>query len=112
MCDQQNSAWQKRQKAVALQYNSDEYAPKVAAKGVGKIAEKILEKAKESDVTLHQNAQLVDELYKMDLEQHIPPELYEVVAQVLAFVSDLDRSANKRLKQQLDIGRLRSENND
>ena len=94
-----------RQKAVALQYNPDEHAPKVVAKGAGVIAEKILEEAKDTDVAVYQDAKLVEELTRMDLGQHIPPELYEVVAQVLAFISDLDRNAG--LKQDLDLERLR-----
>lgn len=84
-----------RQKAVALNYNPDEHAPKVVAKGGGVVAEKILEKAEESDIAVYQDAELVNELTKMDLGQHIPPELYEVVAQILVFINDLDHSAGK-----------------
>ena len=84
-----------RQKAVALHYNLDEDAPKVAAKGAGVIAERILEEAKNADVAVYQDAELVNELTRMDLGQHIPPELYEVVAQVLVFISDLDQSAGR-----------------
>ena len=82
-----------RQKAVALKYNPDEHAPKIAAKGAGVIAEKILEEAEKADITVYEDASLVEELTRMDLGQHIPPELYEVVAQVLIFISDLDRGA-------------------
>ena len=85
-----------RQKAVALQYNKDEHAPKVVAKGAGIIAEKILEEAKDTDVVVYQDAKLVEELTGMDLGQHIPPELYEVVAQVLIFISDLDQGEGRR----------------
>jgi len=85
----------KRQKAVALEYNLDEHAPKVVAKGSGVIAEKILENAEAADITVYKDPQLVEELTGMDLGQHIPPELYEVVAQVLIFISDLDHEQSK-----------------
>ena len=85
-----------RQKAVAVQYNTEEHAPKVVAKGAGIVAEKILENAENSEVTVYKDAELVNELTRMDLGQHIPPELYEVVAQVLVFISDLDRDAGRR----------------
>ena len=97
----------KRQKAVAIQYTPEELAPKVVAKGAGVIAEKILEKAEDNDVTVYQDAALVHELTKMELGQHIPPELYEVVAQVLVFISDLDRNAGKAsLAERLGLERL------
>ena len=111
MDDRQNRL---RQKAVALQYNTEEHAPKVVAKGAGVIAEKILGEAKDSDVAVYQDAKLVEELTRMDLGQHIPPELYEVVAQVLVFISELDQSAGRnqerrpsKLEQKLDLERLK-----
>lgn len=85
-----------RQKAVALEYNENEHAPKVVAKGAGVIAEKILEEAKDSEITVYKDAKLVHELTRMDLGEHIPPELYEVVAQVLIFISDLDKGAGPK----------------
>lgn len=100
-----------RQKAVALHYNSDEDAPRVIAKGAGIIAEKILEQAKDTEVKVYQDAKLVEELTRMDLGQHIPPELYEVVAQVLIFINELDRGAGhgaeQKLEQKLDLDRLK-----
>ena len=96
-----------RQKAVALHYNADEHAPRVAAKGSGIIAEKILDEAQKADVTVYKDAELVEELTKMDLGQHIPPELYEVVAQVLVFISDLDRESGRGIHSKLDLDRLK-----
>lgn len=83
-------------KAVALSYSFDEAAPKVVAKGQGFIAQKILENAKNADVPVYEDKELVEELNKIDLGSNIPPELYEVVAQVLVFVSDLDRKEELR----------------
>ena len=97
----------KRQKAVALHYQKDEHAPQVTAKGAGVIADKIIEKAEESDVAVYQDAKLVEELTRMDIGEHIPPELYEVVAQVLTFISELDEEAGKSLKHSIGLERLR-----
>ena len=95
-----------RQRAVALRYNPEEdIAPKILAKGAGIIAEKILESAVESEIYVHQDAALVEDLTKMDVGDSIPPELYDIIAQVLVFISDLDRqetaAAYKRGKQQI-----------
>ena len=86
----------KRQKAVAVRYDPDEIAPKILAKGAGLIAEKILENAQTSDVEIHKDAALVDDLTRMDIGEHIPPELYEAVAQILVFISELDRQETRR----------------
>jgi len=88
-----------RQRAVALQYNPDEMAPKLLAKGVGVIAEKILEKGQDADIPIHKDEALVEDLTRLDLGEHIPPELYEVVAQILVFISDLDRQETMRKKE-------------
>lgn len=86
----------KDKKAVAIKYNSQMVAPKVVAKGQGYVADKIVENAKEANVAIYQNKALVDELEKIDLGLNIPPYLYEVVAQVLVFVSDLDKREEYR----------------
>ncbi|MCL2356318.1 MAG: EscU/YscU/HrcU family type III secretion system export apparatus switch protein [Defluviitaleaceae bacterium] len=80
----------KRKKAIAVRYNPDEIAPKILAKGAGLIAEKILENAQNSEVSVLKDAALADDLTRLDLGEHIPPELYEAVAQILIFISDLD----------------------
>ena len=80
-----------RKKAVALQYRMDYSAPKVVATGSGHMAQKIIDAAKGADVKVHHNPQLVEELAKIDLGAEIPPELYEIVAQILAFIDNLDR---------------------
>jgi flagellar biosynthesis protein len=85
-----------RQKAVAVQYNPDELAPKILAKGAGLIAEKILERAQNSEVTVHKDAALVEDLTRMELGEYIPPDLYEAVAQILVFISNLDKEASHK----------------
>ena len=81
----------KNKKAVALQYRMDYAAPKVVATGAGHMAQKIIDTAKDADVRLHYNPALVNELAKVDVGADIPPELYEIVAQILVFIDDLDR---------------------
>ena len=88
---------EKRKKAVALQYKMDYTAPKVIASGSGHMAQKIIDTAKDSDVKLYQNPALVEKLSKVELGAEIPPELYEIVAQILVFVDDLDRLEAMRL---------------
>ncbi len=86
----------KNKKAVAIKYNKEMISPKVVAKGQGYLATKILQNAKEADVTIYQDKLLVEELDKIDLGLNIPPYLYEVVAQVLLFVGDLDKKQGYR----------------
>lgn len=79
-----------RPRAVALSYNSDTMpAPTVTAYGQGEVAERIIALAKEHGVTIRQDPDLVTLLAQLDIGQTIPPELYAVVAEVLAFVYQL-----------------------
>ncbi|MCR5418580.1 MAG: EscU/YscU/HrcU family type III secretion system export apparatus switch protein [Lachnospiraceae bacterium] len=77
--------------AVALTYDPDTDAPKVIATGKGATAERIIEKAKENKVPIHKDSKLADTLSKLEIGEMIPPELYEVVAEILVFVDQMDR---------------------
>lgn len=81
--------------AVALSYEAGEEAPKVIATGRGVLAEKILDKAKESDVPVYEDEKLAKTLSKLEIGEMIPPELYGVVAEVLVFVDRMDRIRKK-----------------
>ncbi|MGD9056271.1 MAG: EscU/YscU/HrcU family type III secretion system export apparatus switch protein [Desulfobacterales bacterium] len=82
---------EKKSKAVALIYDKDrDAAPKVVAKGRGRVAKKIIETAKAHHVPLVEDENLVQVLEALDLETQIPPELYRAVAEVLAFVYRLN----------------------
>ncbi|MDD4550509.1 MAG: EscU/YscU/HrcU family type III secretion system export apparatus switch protein, partial [Syntrophomonadaceae bacterium] len=82
----------KREKAVALRYDSEQnVAPVVVAKGKGLIAQRIEEIARESGVPLREDNHLVDYLMSLDLYEEIPPELYAVVAEILAFIYRMDQ---------------------
>lgn len=89
---------QKLKQAIALEYNPAEDAPKVVATGRGLLAEKIIEKAKESNVPVHRDDKLADTLSRLDIGEAIPPELYEVVAEILVFVDSMDKLKSKMLK--------------
>jgi flagellar biosynthesis protein len=77
--------------AVAISYSPNDTAPKVVASGKGYLADRIIEKAKEADVPLHKDDKLANTLSKLEIGDVIPPELYEVVAEVLVFVDKLDQ---------------------
>ena len=70
-------------------------APTILATGKGELAEKIIEKAKESDVPLYKDNKLAATLSKLEIGDTIPPELYEVVAEILVFVDDMDKLRSK-----------------
>ncbi|MSS63992.1 EscU/YscU/HrcU family type III secretion system export apparatus switch protein [Velocimicrobium porci] len=85
----------KNKTAVALTYNPNEEAPKIIATGKGYLADKILNKAKENSIPVHQDSKLANTLSKLDIGEYIPPELYDVVAEVLVFVDNMDRIKGK-----------------
>ena len=79
-------------KAVALGYDrAEDEAPRVLAKGQGFVAEKIQALALEHDIPVMQDAQIIDNLTKIELNQEIPEELFAAVAQILAFIYKLDQ---------------------
>lgn len=88
-------AEQKKKKAVALMYDPTDTAPKVIASGQGAIAERILDRAKESDVPTYVDKGLAETLLKLDIGDYIPPELYGVVAEILVYVDKMDKLKNK-----------------
>lgn len=88
--------WDDKSKtAVALAYEPGDVAPKILATGKGNVADRIIEKAKESNVPLYKDNKLADTLSRLKIGDAIPPELYEVVAEILVFVDDMDRMKAK-----------------
>ena len=81
----------KEKTAVALAYNPGDDAPKILATGKGHLAEKIIEEAKAADVPFYQDSALAETLSRLEIGDAIPPELYEVVAQILVFVDGMDK---------------------
>lgn len=80
-----------RKKAAALSYKENFNAPVVSAAGMGVVADKIIEKAEESNVPVVYNKELADLLCNVDVGDEIPTELYEAVAHVIAYITDLDK---------------------
>ena len=85
----------KVKQAIALEYDPSDEAPKVVASGRGLLAERIIERAKESDVPIHRDDKLADTLSRLEIGEMIPPELYEVVAEILIFVDSMDKLKKK-----------------
>jgi flagellar biosynthesis protein len=85
----------KVRQAIAIEYDPGDMAPKVIATGKGALADKIIEKARESDVPLHQDSKLANTLSKLEIGDYIPPELYEVVAEILVFVDEMEKMKGK-----------------
>ena len=82
-------------KAVALRYAPEkDQAPRVVAKGKGKIAERIIEEAEKEGIHIEEDPDLVEALSKIDWYEEIPPQLYTAIAEILAFTYRL----NKRVK--------------
>ena len=81
-----------RKKAAALHYDQMKGgAPQVVAKGRGKMAERIMALAREHDIPMVEDRNLVQMLEALDLNTEIPPELYQAVAEVLVFVYRLNQ---------------------
>lgn len=82
-----------KEKAVALKYErGKDPAPKVTAKGRGAVAERILAIARENNIPIKQDKTLLEALYKLDINEEIPEDLYRVIAEILAFVYRMNRS--------------------
>ena len=97
--DGKNKEQEKKQKtAVAVAYEPGDTAPKILAAGKGEVAERIIEKAKENDVPFYQDNKLAETLSKLQIGDTIPPELYDVVAEILVFVDDMDKMKAKLSK--------------
>lgn len=76
--------------AAALSYKQGFYAPVVVAKGKGIMAEAIIACAKEAGVYVHESPELVTLLMQVDLDEHIPAELYRAVAEILVWIYKME----------------------
>ena len=80
----------KVREAIALAYSQTDAAPRVVAKGKGLLAEQIIAKARENGVYVHESPEMVALLTQIDIDQHIPAELYLAVAELLAWLYALE----------------------
>jgi flagellar biosynthesis protein len=76
--------------AAALSYKQGHYAPVVVAKGTGVMAEAIIACAKDAGVYVHESPELVTLLMQVDIDQHIPPDLYRAVAELLVWLYKME----------------------
>jgi flagellar biosynthesis protein len=81
-----------RKSAAALAYDAPEAdgAPRVVAKGYGLVAEMIVQRAKEAGLYVHEAPEMVSLLMRVDLDAKIPPQLYQAVAELLAWLHRLE----------------------
>lgn len=87
---------QQIKQAAALTYDAGkDRAPKLAAKGSGFVAEKIIALAVKHGIPIRNDPALVQILSKLDIDEAIPPELYQAVAEVLAFVYQMNEDQRK-----------------
>jgi flagellar biosynthetic protein FlhB/flagellar biosynthesis protein len=78
--------------AIALKYDKEkDSAPRIVAKGMRIKAEKIREIAKQYNIPIMKNVNLANALYRIDVGQEVPEELYDAVAEVLNFVYALQQ---------------------
>jgi flagellar biosynthesis protein len=81
-----------RPSAVALAYRAGDAAPRVVAKGRGELADEIIRRARAAGVYVHESRELVGLLLQVDLDRHIPPALYVVIAELLAWLYRTERA--------------------
>lgn len=79
-----------RRTAIALAYGANDTAPRVVAKGYGLLAETIVRTAHEHGLYVHESPELVSLLMQVDLDQRIPAQLYQAVAELLAWLYKLE----------------------
>ena len=85
-------------RAVALRYEQNAAAPRIVAKGSGYTAETIIERAKEYQVPIAIEPELVELLVQLYLNQLIPPQLYAAVAEVLAWAYQVDGKTAEEIR--------------
>ncbi|WP_198305265.1 EscU/YscU/HrcU family type III secretion system export apparatus switch protein [Arcobacter vandammei] len=80
------------QKAVALQYDIEkDNAPMITAKGQGATATNIIKIAKDNNIPIQKDEDLVELLSKIDVDKEIPTSMYKAVAEIFSFIYDLSK---------------------
>ena len=80
----------KRRQAVALAGSEGGEATRVIAKGYGDLAEQVIAEARRHGIYVHDSPELVGLLMGLDLDKRVPDRLYDVVAELLAWVAEMD----------------------
>lgn len=82
--------------AVALAYETGDSAPRVVAKGRGLLADEILRRAQAAGIPVHASREMVSLLMQVDLDRHIPPQLYRAVAELLVWLYRLEQGGDSK----------------
>ena len=97
--DELSSKDKENLQAIAIKYDKEsKRAPSIVASGKGKIAKKILTLAEENDIPLLEDPKLSKLLSSIKIKSEIPPKLFKIVAEILAFIFYLEKMASKRSK--------------
>lgn len=91
MSKQGQAAGQPTKKAVALQYEGFT-TPRVTAKGDHLLADEIVRLARENSIPVYEDSSLVQALAQVEIGEEIPELLYMAIAEVIAFIYQLERS--------------------
>jgi flagellar biosynthesis protein len=91
MATDKPSSNDRRSLAVALAYAPGDAAPRVIAKGRGLIADEIIKRAQEHGIYVHESPELVTLLSQVDMDAHIPPQLYVAIAELLAWLYRVEK---------------------
>lgn len=94
----------KLRRAAALHYEGDG-APRVVATGAGEIADRIVQRAIEAGVPVRDDAALAEALARIEVNQEIPNELYQAVAQALVWAHGLDLATRIAARQAAEVPR-------
>ena len=94
--------FQKNQKAVALGFDKNkDAAPKVLAGGKGMVAEKIVQIARENNIHVHKDTNLVEILSILDIDEYIPLEVYSVVAEIFTYIYEQEAKKKQNKMKRL-----------
>jgi flagellar biosynthesis protein len=84
------------QKAVALKYDIEkDNAPKITAKGKGETASNIIKIAKENNIPIKKDEDLIELLSQIDIDKEIPSSMYKAVAEIFSFIYELSNNKNE-----------------
>lgn len=91
------SNFQKNQKAVALGFNEKvDHAPKVLASGRGVVAEQIVQIARDNNIPMHRDVNLVEVLSVLEIDEYIPIEVYSVVAKIFTYIYEQEQKKKQK----------------
>ena len=91
-----------QKRAAAISYDPGKQdVPVLAAFGEGYVAQKIIEVAMESGIPIMPDPNLTSMLSKISIGDEISPEMYDAVAKILVFVSEVDRSYGEKVKRSM-----------